>query len=350
VLEERLTAQLLGGAPAQTPEQVVRRLLAVQAQELRGARLAVRARSRGLTVADVDAAFTHRRSMVVTWLNRGTLHLVPAEDYWWLHPLTAPRMQSGVDRRLAQLGVRPDQVERAVDVVVEQVTTLGPRSREQLRDALDAAGVPTEGQALVHLLATASLRGRVVRGPFLDGEHCYAAVADWLGPAPTPLERRDALALLARRYLAGHGPADARDLAKWAGIGLGDARSGLSSIEDELVVRPDGLLDLAGRAPAAGLPAPVLLGPYDPLLHGWTSHELVTGRHRGIVTTNGLFRPFALVEGRAVATWGLSAGRLTIRLLETVPTEQVDALVADAAEVLRFLELPDRPAAVEPQT
>ena len=91
LIERRLTAQLLAGTPARDPVSVVDRLLAVQGQDERGVRLAIRARSAGLTAADIDRALTEERSLVVTWLNRGTLHLVCSEDYPWLQPLTTPR-------------------------------------------------------------------------------------------------------------------------------------------------------------------------------------------------------------------------------------------------------------------
>ena len=39
---------------------------------------------------------------------------------------------------------------------------------------------------------------------------------------------------------------------------------------------------------------------FDPLLLGWTSREEVVGPHRMLVTINGIFKPFALVAGRAV--------------------------------------------------
>ena len=81
----RLRAQLLTGTPARDAVAVAERLLATQAQDPRGARLAVRARTRGLTAADVDRELTDRRSLLITWLNRGTLHLVRSEDYSWLH-------------------------------------------------------------------------------------------------------------------------------------------------------------------------------------------------------------------------------------------------------------------------
>ena len=95
---ERCAAQLLCGDPAGSAGEVAGRLLAIQAQDARGARLAIRARSAGLSASDVDAALT-RRSLIVTWLNRGTLHLVRTEDYWWLHPLTTPQLRTGNSRR-----------------------------------------------------------------------------------------------------------------------------------------------------------------------------------------------------------------------------------------------------------
>ncbi|HUY24354.1 MAG TPA: hypothetical protein VMV09_03490 [Candidatus Saccharimonadales bacterium] len=52
-------------------------MLAPQAQDLRGA-LAVRARTASSTSAEVEWALTVDRSLLVTWLNRGTLHVVGA--------------------------------------------------------------------------------------------------------------------------------------------------------------------------------------------------------------------------------------------------------------------------------
>ncbi len=340
MIAARLTSQLLAGPPARTPEEVVTRLLAVQAQDPRGARLSIRSRSAGLRAADVDDALTARRSLLITWLNRGTLHLVAARDYWWLHPLTTPQLVTGNARRLHQEGVSAAQADRGVDVVIDAVMTHGPQSRGQLRVLLDAAGVPTKGQALVHVLMAASVRGHVVRGPMAGRDHAYVSVRDWLGDPPPSLDREEGLARLARRYLGGHGPADARDLAKWAGLPLGEARRGLSAISAELVGRGDGLVDLADRPPVAGLPRPRLLGPYDPMLHGWASRAAFVGPHRQVVTVNGLFRPIALVGGKVVATWGLADGTVSIRPLEAISRSARSALDRDADEVLRYLDLP----------
>jgi uncharacterized protein YcaQ len=347
VLAARLTAQLLAGPPARDPVAVAGRLLAVQGQDPRGARLAVRARTRGLSAADVDRALTEERSLLITWLNRGTLHLVRSEDYPWLQALTTPPLFAQSRRRLAQEGVPPDDAERAIAEVERSLAADGPLDRYQLRERVDAIGVRTERQAMVHILFAAALRGLIVRGPMVAGKHAYVLVRDWLGE-PKPVERDTALAELARRYLDGHGPASDRDLARWAGLPLRDARAGMKAIVgelDELPARGEGdetLVDLRGRPPAAELPPPRLLGPYDPLLLGWTSREDVLGSHQELVTVNGLFRPFALVRGRAAASWSMPRGEVVVEPFGRLSAADAAALRAEAADVARFFS--DRPA------
>jgi hypothetical protein len=243
--------------------------------------------------------------------------------------LTTPQLFTASARRLAQERVAdPD---RAVATIERSLVEEGPLTRKQLGERVGLAG-----QALVHVLLLASLRGLVVRGPMAGREQAYVLVRDWLGK-PRPVDRGAAFAELARRYLAGHGPAADRDLARWAGVTLGDARAGLAAIAGRLDRRPDGLVDLAGREEPSPLPPPRLLGAFDPLLHGWVSREPILGPHRGIVTDNGLFRPFALVGGKAVATWSLAGRKPELKPFGRISRATAAALEADAADVVRFL-------------
>ena len=308
----------------------------MQGQDPRGARLAVRARSEGVAAADVDRGLTEKRSLLITWVNRGTLHLLRSEDYPWLHALTTPSLLTSNTRRLRQEGVSEGAAEKGVGTIERALAEDGPLTRPQLRERLGAAGVPTAGQALVHVLFLATLRGIAVRGPMVGKEHAYVLVRDWLGEQK-PVDRERALAELARRYLVGHAPANDRDLARWAGLPLRDARAGLAAISKQLVEREDGLLELEKTPSPAAIPPPRLLGAYDPVLLGWTSREEIVGPHKLLVTDNGLFRPFAMVGGRAVATWRLAGGKVTIEHLGEVRKEDAAALEADAARVLEFL-------------
>jgi hypothetical protein len=270
----------------------------------------------------------------VTTLNRGTLHLVRSEDYGWLQALTTPQLFTGNARRLAQEGVSPGAAARGV-AAIERALAGGPLTRVELREHVRAANVPTDGQAFVHVVMQASLQGLVVRGPMIGRQHAFVLVRDWLGEQ-RPVDRGRALAELARRYLAGHAPADERDLAKWAGLPLRDARAGLAAIASELEHRDGGLVALRG-ARASELPPPRLLGAFEPVLMGWTSRAPILGAADADVVSGGIFRPFALVRGAAVATWRLENRRVTLSPFARLSRADARALDEDAAEVVDYL-------------
>jgi uncharacterized protein YcaQ len=336
LLAARLTAQRLAGEPARDVLEAARHLLAVQGQDPRAARLALRARTAGAHSSDIDRALTEERSLVITWVNRGTLHLIAAEDEPLLHALTTPQLRTGSDRRLRQLGVTETAARRGIKAIVTALADQGPMAREQLRAVLERAGVPTGGQALIHVLYRATLDGLIVRGPLQGGQHAFVLASDWLGERPQ-VDGDRALAELARRYLVGHGPADERDLAKWAQLPLRAARAALQSIAPKLDQYPDGLVALKRRAEATRLPSPRLLGPFDPLLLGWRSREFVIGEAPEIVTTNGIIRAIVLVRGRAAGTWGLAGGRVELKLWEELPQATLRALEREAAAVRAYL-------------
>jgi hypothetical protein len=340
VLARRLTAQLLAGRPARSAVGVAERLLAVQAQDPRAARLAIRARTIGVSAADVDRELTHERSLVITTLNRGTLHLVRSEDYPLLQSLTTPPLMTAVTTRLGQDGLGPDTTARAVDLIDRSIAEEGPMTRAALRERLQRAGIPNVERAFMHLVFRASIEGRIVRGPMIGRHQAFARVADWLGPAPPP-PRDAALAELARRYLAGHGPATDRDLARWAGLPLRDARAGLGAIASELRELGGGLVDLAGRGRAAALPAPRLLGAFEPSLLGWCTRDEILGAGEARVISGGVFRNFALVGGRGAAVWRLSGGRVEIEPFAPLDPADAAALQGDARDLRRFLGLRD---------
>ncbi len=330
----RSAAQLLAGAPQLDPAAAVERLLAVQAQDLRMARLALRARGAARSAAAVDAALTDDRSLVAGWLMRGTLHLVASGDYAWLHALTAPLSAATNRRRLAQLG---GDAESAEPVIVRALASEGPLERRVLGERLAAAGIRIEGQILPHLLALAAARGHVVLGPVRDGRQCFAPARDWLGSPQRAPDRDAALAELARRYLRAHGPAMDVDLAAWSGLPLRDARAGLAAIAAEL--EQDGaLVDLARRpAPPRRLPAR-LLGGFDPYMLGWrertfaVAHEHAQRVHPG----GGIVRATAIANGRAVGTWTAKGGAVAVEPFAPLATGVSAALRREAAAVERF--------------
>jgi hypothetical protein len=243
------------------------------------------------------------------------------------------------------------EAERAVRIVERALAGDGPLTRPQLAERIAAEGIRTEGQATPHLLMLAALRGVAVLGPLReDGGHAFALARDWLGTAPpTELagaERDGALAELARRYLAAHGPAAPADLAAWSGLALRDARAGLKAIASELAERGDDLVDLAAREPTPEAIPARLLAAFDPYLLGWKDRAFaVPARYaKRVHPGGGMLRATATVDGRAVGTWSSAGGKPKLEPFGRLPAGAGAALATEADDVARFVATSARPS------
>ena len=76
------------------------------------------------------------------------------------------------------------------------------------------------------------------------------------------------------------------------------------------------------------------------MLLGWTSREDIAGEHTARVVSGGVFRPFALVEGRTAGTWRLRDGKVELEPFAALEPRTAAVLESDAADVERFLGAP----------
>ena len=232
-VRQRLATQRLTAEPLDTAADAVRLLLAVQAQEREQALFSLALRSRVPSIAAAQAE-QDTGAFVRTHILRQTWHFVAAEDLRWLLDLTSPRVEA---KELAYVRkFVPDQrdLERALDLIGSALTGGRLATRRELGALLATHGLPGEGEAVGHLIMIAELRGLICGGAIRGKEHTYGLVADLVdarlaGSAATadggPGAREAALRELGRRFFAGHGPASAKDLARWATLTLADART-----------------------------------------------------------------------------------------------------------------------------
>jgi hypothetical protein len=352
VRRARMRAQLLTGRRPRSVAEVVRALGGLQAQDTPASRLAIRPRSTGLDAGAVRRACNQDRSVVRTWAMRGTLHMVAAEDAGWLVGLLGPAFAAAGRRRRLQLGLDDRLLGRALEAL-PAVLAGGPLSRAELVRALAAKGIEVDpdGQAPAHLVGYAALNGLVCRGPDLDGDEAsYVLLEDWVGKDRT-FEGEEALAELARRYLAGHGPAAPEDLAAWSGLAIGRARHGFELVKSVLAeVELDGRRLWAPkgarvpRVPArAGGPVVRLLGRFDDYLLGWRGRDLILDPRFAprIQAGGGWIHPAVVVDGRVAGTWRSrrAGGRLEVAVepFGRLPAGARPGLEAEAADLGRFL-------------
>jgi len=323
----RLVAQRLAGPRPRSVVEAVRRLTAVQAQDLPGALTSVALRTTSRRKGAVESALD-AGTVVRSWPMRGTLHLTVAEDLPWMLELLNGRLLGGRSARWAGLGLTDAIAERAREVVVEAMTGGRRAGRKELLAVMTEGGIDITGQRGPHLLGYLSQTGTLCLGPRQDAEQQFVLLEEWI-PEPRRLDREAALAELALRFFRGHGPATVKDLARWASLRVTEARAGLAAIRDDLAsldvdgtehlmdpATPDRLAD--HRADACGT---VLLPGFDEFVLGYGDRSAVLEPEhvdRIVPGGNGMFRSTVVHAGRIVGTWGYS-GRGVKRVVTATP-------------------------------
>ncbi len=339
----RLQAQLLAGERAGDVATAVRRMVALQAQSTPAARLAVRSRTTGLTRDDVDRACSEA-VVVRTWAMRGTLHMIAADDVRWIIAVLGPHFARTGKRRRDQLGLDPDTCRRGLAAIERVLGGSRPLTRAELMAAIAAEGVAIDptGQAPAHLVRYAAMQGLICRGPEVGAdEPTYVLLDEWVPPAPA-VDRGEALARLALRHLAGHGPATAADLATWSGLPMPDARAAFGHVADELVdldAAGTPMVALASSDLATGRDSPPrLLGRFDDYLLGYRGRDLILDpAYARRIVDGGMIQAAVVVAGRIVGTWRLERREIAVRPFTTLPRGSRKALREEAADVGRFL-------------
>lgn len=340
ILGERMARHGFGERPARTAADAVALTTAIQAQDHPAARLGVRARSRGLREADVLDAESVDRSVVRTWLMRGTIHLVDSADLRWLVALIGPSIERKFATRWRQLGLTSSVLARCERALVD-ILADGPRTRAEIVAGLAQRGVVLDSpdpQAAAHVLVCASCSALVCRAADRGRTATFALLDDWVPSSPAGPRGDDALAELARRYFRAYSPATAADFATWSGMAAGRA---IALIRDELTP-----LDVYGRPgfrygevePGRGLR---LLPAFDNYLIGYKDRGFIDDARRAEVYVGGVIRPTVLLDGRVVGRWQLvDKTKVDVTLFEQLNTTNRRALDREIADVGAFVTPP----------
>lgn len=345
---QRLHAQKLIGEPLLSAIEVVRLLGAVQAQDFAGAKWALGQRTAGTTDAGMDRLFNEGQ-ILRTHVMRPTWHFVLPEDIYWMLDLTGPKILRGLKHRQRQLGIDDAQIGKATEVTVRALEGGHHLTRAELAGELRAAGIPPDGQRMPHLLAAAELEGVIVSGP-RRGKHLTFALLTERAPVVRRLDREEALALLARRYFRGHGPAQLQDFVWWSGLSVTDARAGLALAQPDLdrhvLDGKEYWRDPASTSEALPTPVAHLLPNWDEYTVGYRDREAALPPGPPLDLTlfafGSILSNVVTIGGRVRGSWRRVAGRERVRAEMHVPAAldpiEVAAVEAVGVRLGQFLE------------
>jgi hypothetical protein len=348
----RLRNQYIAGSRLEDPEDVVRALCAVQAQDYQAALWAIGLRLRRATEADVEQAIIERR-IVRTWPLRGTLHFVSAKDVRWLLELLAPQtLRRSAARLRRDFEIDGSLMKRARKVVMAALKDGQALPRPTLYERLEAQGIETRRQRGLHVLWWLTQEGLICCGPRDGKQHTFVLLDDWV-PAATALTRDAALAQLAARYFSHHGPATLADFAWWAGLSVRDASAAIDGARSGLSSESDGETTWWSKAGAkrraSAAAACHLLPVYDEFTVAYADRSAALDpRHaKKAAAGHGIFRAPILIDGRIVGSWTrtLKKSGVEIRLAPLIRLDREHlAAIHDAAE--RYGEFVGLPAKV----
>ncbi|NUR86055.1 MAG: winged helix DNA-binding domain-containing protein [Nonomuraea sp.] len=343
----RLQRQFVGGTG---PDAVgiARRLCGVQAQVASSAQLAVAVRSQHPDPGAIDRALWQDRTLVKTWIMRGTLHLVPADTladhcaalstlrFWekgsWQrgHGVTAAEIAAIVEAVPGVLTGEPQTREELVDAVVEAT------GDDHLREAL------TSGWGA--LLKPLSRLGELCYGTPRDGRVTFVSPRAWLPGWPAVLPSyQEAGVRLARAFLGAHGPATPEAFDKWlfGGVVKKSVLKGWFSELDVTEVSVGGrpMLALSEHVDELAAAEPSeevhLLPGFDQYILGAPRdlEPLLPAAAKAKVSRQaGWISPVVVHRGRVVGVW--EPRDLSVELFEPVPEALLAAGVARVKELL----------------
>jgi hypothetical protein len=308
---------------------------AVQAQDYAGSLWAVGVRLAGAAEADVEAALV-QRTIVRTWPMRGTLHLVPAADARWMLRRLAPRAIARAAGRHRELDLTAAAFRKSERVLVRALEGGRALTRREAYEALERAGVAAAGQRGIHILGHLAQRGVLCLGARRDRQPTFVLLDDWVPPAKAGSDE-EALAELAIRYFASHGPATVRDFAWWSDLLRNDAER---AIADAGAALASSLRDgVRHWSATTGTPAPgpssaaVLLPPWDEYVVAYKDrgHALAPRSVAGRRYAVGL--PLVVVDGLVIGSWRrtLTASIVRVQCDYWTPPSRPTRRAVDAA-------------------
>ena len=280
------------------------------------------------------------RTVIQGTHQRGTIHLVSREDYWPFVIATRGALREWW-LRLKWDGVSLQAIEKAEERVRRAFADRG--SEPLHRTELDAA-VGADNRALVMGIGLFVPMVRVPPSGTWERRRAdlYQLAEAWVGPEPA-MDETTARTHLARRYLAGFGPAKPANLKAWAGwMRVPDAKAALAELDLVEHTGPDGkpLVDLADLQITPG--DRTVLARFLPT---WDATLLVHARDTGVLPER--FRKLVFntrtpqsmatftVDGAVAGAWRFDKGHVVLTWFADPTAAQVE----DVEEERRRLEV-----------
>jgi hypothetical protein len=300
----RIHNQYISNPEFKSPEDVVKRMLAIQAQDYAGAKWAIGLRMQKANDALIEKAITDGE-ILRTHLLRPTWHFVSPGDIRWLLALTGPRINAINAGMYKKFELDTALLNNGNDVFAKALQGNKQLTRTELVDTLNNNGIPTDDLRFTLLLMHAELDAVICSGARIGKQFTYALL-DERAPATLPLSRQEALTKLAGSYFNTRGPATIHDFAAWCGLTIADCSIGLENVKQQLVSEvmdgktywmPNDIEASPTKTKAYLLPA------YDEFAIAYKNRDALVNLKYLAQARHVIFDPIVVVDNQVVGNW-----------------------------------------------
>jgi Winged helix DNA-binding domain len=270
----------------------------------------------GLAPAAMGRALYKSKSLVKTWMMRGTIHYLDPSDLPVWAAASATRRSWNKPYWQKAFGITSADVERAIEIIPR---ALNGRclTREAIADEVHRL---TKNNAVDELLRAGwgsilkivAAEGLLCFGPNQGRNVTFTRPDQWLEQWRPPPPTEQAIEDVCRRYLSSHGPATREEFARWWGFSPPDASKVLGRLEDSLAkVDRQGDKAFLLEVDAAALQSAVeddrvrMLPMFDAYTLSGLPHEnVVPKKHKDRVLRKGAWVSQVVARGgRIVGVW-----------------------------------------------
>lgn len=339
--------------------QIVSDSCGIQSQVFSAAQLAISIRTNNTTRSDIEKALWKDHTILKTWVHRGTIHLLSAEDlplyvaarkfydnrkwvkYFDYHGVNKKKYENYLQISKDILSDRPISREEFATRVSEEIKS------PELKDLVLSKGWGTPLKPL-------AWKGTLAYGPGQGRNSTFINPRKYI--KWKEFDPFEAMQEIVRRYLRTYGPSNPKLFTNWwyGGSGITQVRKVFDSIEDEVeIVDVDGWKGLVLKESIESIESEYshsvkLLPLFDMYTIGLSRKDdlvpLLPQKYQKLVyRQQGWISAVVLVDGFIKGVWEYEVSKsdlhIKVKMFEEIDSKTVESIEGEVSRIGEFLNL-----------
>ncbi|MBF7092814.1 AlkZ family DNA glycosylase [Flavobacterium sp. ALJ2] len=343
----RMVSQKILKTNFHEPQEIVKHLGAMQAQDYSMAKWAIGSRC-DASEKSIEEAINSGK-IIRTHILRPTWHFVSADDIYWMLDVSGPQVKKIVLSTAKKNGFDEKKLDKINSSIEKILAGNNSLTRDEIMQELDIK--KDSAQGFLHssiVMINAELDGLVCNGIMKGKQLTYSLLEEKAPKTSTKLTKEEGLAKLAKRYFESHGPATLLDFTWWSGFPATTAKLAIHSVESELdSIEVDGkkYWFKKGLPSETDIPKSIhFLPSFDEILISYKTREITIAKEHqaNAFTNNGIFWPIIIEDEKVIGTWKRTVKKEYIKIdtnfFETVSADKKSLVLKAIKPFENYLE------------